>query len=109
PVEARLLVRLAAAERNAREALRAKSEFIAHMSHELRTPLNAVIGFSQIIADGLFGPSGHPKYGEYARDIGNAGKDLHAKIGDILEFANVEAVRLGPEGEAGAGARHARG
>jgi signal transduction histidine kinase len=93
PVEARLLVRLANAERNAREALRAKSEFIAHMSHELRTPLNAVIGFSQIIADGLFGPTGHAKYSEYARDIGNAGKDLHAKIGDILEFANVEAGR----------------
>ena len=46
PVEARLMVRLANAERAAAEALRAKSEFIAHMSHELRTPLNAVIGFA---------------------------------------------------------------
>jgi len=91
PVEARLMVRLANAERGAREALRAKSEFMAHMSHELRTPLNAVIGFSEIIADGLYGPSGHPKYGEYARDIGEAGRNLHAKIGDILEFANIEA------------------
>jgi signal transduction histidine kinase len=93
PVEAKLLVRLANAERGASEALRAKSEFIAHMSHELRTPLNAVIGFSQIIADGLYGPPGHPKYGEYARDIIQSGKELHAKIGDILEFANVEAGR----------------
>jgi len=93
PVEARLLVRLAHAERGAMEALRSKSEFIAHMSHELRTPLNAVIGFAEIIADGLFGPAGHPKYGEYAKDIADAGKNLHAKIGDILEFANVEAGR----------------
>jgi len=91
PVEARLMVRLANAERGAMEALRAKSEFMAHMSHELRTPLNAVIGFSEIIAGGMFGPSGHPKYGEYARDIGEAGRTLHAKIGDILEFANIEA------------------
>jgi len=91
PVEARLMVRLANAERGAMEALRAKSEFMAHMSHELRTPLNAVIGFSEIIADGMFGPSGHPKYGEYARDINEAGRNLHAKIGDILEFANIEA------------------
>ncbi len=94
PIEARLMVRLANAERGAMEALRSKAEFIAHMSHELRTPLNAVIGFSEIIADGLFGPAGHPKYGEYARDIADAGKNLHAKIGDILEFANIEAGRF---------------
>jgi len=90
PVEARLMVRLANAERGALEALRSKAEFIAHMSHELRTPLNAVIGFSEIIADDLYG-SGHPKYREYARDITEAGRSLHTKIGDILEFANVEA------------------
>ena len=94
PVEARLMVRLANAERGAKEALRSKSEFIAHMSHELRTPLNAVIGFAEIIADGLFGPPGHAKYGEYARDIAEAGKNLHAKIDDILEFANIEAGRF---------------
>jgi signal transduction histidine kinase len=93
PIEAKLMVRLANAERGAMEALRAKSEFIAHMSHELRTPLNAVIGFSEIIAEEFFGPAGHPKYREYARDIGEAGRSLHAKIGDILEFANIEAGR----------------
>ncbi len=91
PIEGRLLVRLANAERGAMEALRSKSEFIAHMSHELRTPLNAVIGFSDIIAKEMYGPAGHPKYGEYAHDIGEAGRNLHAKIGDILEFANIEA------------------
>jgi len=100
PVEARLMVRLANAERGAMEALRSKSEFIAHMSHELRTPLNAVIGFAEIIADGLFGPPGHPKYGEYARDIAEAGKNLHTKIDDILEFANVEAGRFPLKAEA---------
>jgi signal transduction histidine kinase len=93
PIEAKLMVRLANAERGAVEALRSKSEFIAHMSHELRTPLNAVIGFSEIIAEGFFGPTGHPKYSEYARDIGDAGRNLHAKVGDILEFSNIEAGR----------------
>ncbi len=91
PAEARLLVRLAAAERGAVEAARAKSEFMAHMSHELRTPLNAVIGFSEVIAGGMFGPAGHPKYAEYAHDIAQAGRGLHARIDDILEFANIEA------------------
>ncbi|MBI1328281.1 MAG: hypothetical protein GC166_00095 [Alphaproteobacteria bacterium] len=91
PGEAKLLIRLADAERRAAEAERSKAEFIAHMSHELRTPLNAVIGFSEVIERGIFGAPGHPKYVEYARDIGNAGRNLHHKIGDILEFANVEA------------------
>ncbi len=91
PAEARLLVRLADAERRAAEAERSKSEFLAHMSHELRTPLNAIIGFSEVIERGLFGPAGHKKYVEYARDIGAAGRGLHTRIGDILEFASIEA------------------
>ena len=93
PVEAKLLVRLAEAERRAVEDSRAKSEFIAHMSHELRTPLNAIIGFSEVIERGFYGTVGHAKYVEYAHDINEAGRNLHNKIGDILEFANVEAGR----------------
>jgi len=93
PEDQRLLVRLAQAERDAIEARRSKAEFIAHMSHELRTPLNAVIGFSEIIEQGMFGPVGHAKYTEYARDIAAAGRGLHGKIGDILDYANLEAGR----------------
>jgi signal transduction histidine kinase len=93
PAEAKLLVRLAEAERRAAEDGRAKSEFIAHMSHELRTPLNAIIGFSEVIERGFYGAVGHAKYVEYAHDINDAGRSLHSKIGDILEFANIEAGR----------------
>jgi signal transduction histidine kinase len=89
--EARLLIRLADAERRAVEAHRSKAEFITHMSHELRTPLNAIIGFSEVIEQGLFGKAGHPKYEEYAHDIHQAGQKLHARIDEILEFANMEA------------------
>jgi len=89
-----LLARLAAADARADQAERSKAEFLAHMSHELRTPLNAVIGFAEVIAGGLYGPTGHAKYGEYARDIADAGRGLHARIGDILEFANIEAGRM---------------
>lgn len=93
PAEAKLLVRLANAERAAAEASRSKAEFIAHMSHELRTPLNAIIGFAEIVERGLYGPVGHKKYTEYAHDIGMAGRHLHGKVGDILEFADLEAGR----------------
>ena len=93
PEEARLLVRLATAERQAAESQRSKAEFIAHMSHELRTPLNAIIGFAEVIERGFYGAVGHAKYVEYARDIGMAGRHLHSKVGDILEFADLEAGR----------------
>jgi signal transduction histidine kinase len=91
--DAKLLIRLADAERRAAEAERSKSEFVAHMSHELRTPLNAIIGFSDVIAEGMFGDPGHIKYVEYAKDISTAGRHLHAQIGDILDFASLEAGR----------------
>lgn len=93
PAEARLLVRLANAERAAVEAARSKAEFVAHMSHEMRTPLNAIIGFAEVVERGLYGPVGHKKYTEYARDIGAAGRSLHMKVADILEFADLEAGR----------------
>jgi len=91
PEEARLLVRLADAERRAIHAERAKAEFMAHMSHELRTPLNAIIGFAEVIETSLFGATGHPKYVEYARDIGRAGRQLHGRVGEILDFVDLDA------------------
>jgi len=96
PDEARLLVRLADAERRAVEAERAKARFVAHVSHELRTPLNAIIGFAEVIERSEFGAPGHPKYAEYARDIGAAGRELHAKIGAVLEYASSSAPREPP-------------
>ena len=78
----------------AEAANRAKSEFLSTMSHELRTPLNAVIGFSEVIADEMFGPVGHPKYLEYARDIQSSGRHLLDMISDILDISRIEAGRM---------------
>ena len=84
-----------ALEKNRAEAAnRAKSEFLANISHELRTPLNAVIGFSEVMQQSLFGPLGHPKYQEYARDILASGNYLLEVINDILDMSKIEAGRM---------------
>lgn len=78
----------------AQAANRAKTEFLANMSHELRSPLNAVIGFSQVMMDGLFGPLGSQKYDTYVRDIYASGNHLLSVINDILDLAKIEAGKI---------------
>ena len=75
-------------------ANRSKSEFLANMSHELRTPLNAIIGFSEVIRDQMFGPTGNPRYAEYAHDIHASGQHLLQIINDLLDLSKLEAGKL---------------
>src|SRR5262249_42413385 len=69
------------------------SEFLANMSHELRTPLNAVIGFSEVLAERMFGEV-NEKQAEYLQDILGSGQHLLSLINDILDLSKVEAGRL---------------
>ncbi|MBX3446867.1 MAG: HAMP domain-containing histidine kinase [Parvibaculaceae bacterium] len=75
----------------AEQASQAKSEFLATMSHELRTPLNAIIGFSETMKLEMFGPLGHGKYADYAKDINESGAHLLDLVSDILDISRVES------------------
>ncbi len=89
-----LCERLDRGRRQAEDASRSKSHFLATMSHELRTPLNAIIGFSDIMATQVLGPVDNPKYLEYASDIRISGQHLLAIINNVLDLSKVEAGRF---------------
>jgi signal transduction histidine kinase len=90
---ARLFREIADKGRQLEAASRHKSEFLANMSHELRTPLNAIIGFSEVLAERMFGEV-NEKQAEYLQDILFSGRHLLSLINDILDLSKVEAGRL---------------
>lgn len=70
-----------------------KSEFLASMSHELRTPLNSIIGFADVLLEGLDGEL-NERMEEDVRLIRESGRHLRELIGDILDMSKIEAGRM---------------
>jgi signal transduction histidine kinase/putative methionine-R-sulfoxide reductase with GAF domain len=90
---ARLFHEIADKSRQLEAASQHKSEFLANMSHELRTPLNAIIGFSEVLAERMFGDV-NDKQAEYLHDILESGRHLLSLINDILDLSKIEAGRM---------------
>jgi signal transduction histidine kinase len=73
-------------------ASQAKSDFLAVMSHELRTPLTTVIGYAELLADGVSGPVSQTQRRQLSR-IQASAQHLLQLIEQILSFSRVEAGR----------------
>jgi len=76
-----------------KELDRLKSAFLANMSHELRTPLNSILGFTDVMLEGLDG-----ELTEYMdndlRLIQKNGQHLLHLINDVLDMAKIESGRM---------------
>ena len=81
-----LIRQLSQAKRQAEQASKAKSLFLASVSHELRTPLNAIIALSDLLADGRLGEEEL----DMSRTIGRSGRSLLALINSLLDVARME-------------------
>jgi PAS domain S-box-containing protein len=75
-----------------RAADRMKSEFLANMSHELRTPLNSIIGFLNLVVDGLC--VDQAEQNELLRHALTSSRHLLNLINDVLDLSRIEAGRL---------------
>ncbi|PIR20009.1 MAG: hypothetical protein COV45_08525 [Deltaproteobacteria bacterium CG11_big_fil_rev_8_21_14_0_20_47_16] len=76
------------------EANRVKSEFLATMSHELRTPLTAIIGFSELLLEGVMGELNNEQR-DSLREVLNNGTSLLDLINNLLDFVKVESGKMG--------------
>ena len=72
---------------------RLKSIFLANMSHELRTPLNSILGFADVMLEGLDGPL-TPNMDNDLKLIHKNGQHLLYLINDVLDMAKIESGKL---------------
>ena len=75
-----------------------RSRFYAAMSHELRTPINAVIGYNQLIMEGIYGHV-NPAQKPPLQRVSRAASHLLELVNDVLDLSKIEAGRIEVEPE----------
>lgn len=80
-------------ERDLAAAKRYKNEFLANMSHELRTPLNSIIGYSELLYNGVYGQL-NAKQADRLEKVHRNGKRLLDLISNILDMNKIDAGKM---------------
>jgi two-component system, sensor histidine kinase len=82
--------RLETKTRDALDAARLKSDFMANVSHEIRTPMNGVLGMIEL----LLGETKDPKQLRRVKTLRVSAKALMRVLNDVLDFSKIEAGKL---------------
>ncbi|MEB3299863.1 MAG: HAMP domain-containing sensor histidine kinase [Candidatus Sericytochromatia bacterium] len=67
-----------------------RTQFISSVSHELRTPLTTIMGFAELLTDGLAGPLA-PEAKDFVQEIRRAGERITHLVDELLDDARVQA------------------
>ncbi|HEX3887657.1 MAG TPA: ATP-binding protein [Phenylobacterium sp.] len=78
------------AREEARQAGRAKANFLATMSHEIRTPMNGVLGMAQLLQRDEADPAQKARL----EVLIDSGEYLLSILNDILDVSKIDAGRL---------------
>jgi two-component system, NarL family, sensor histidine kinase BarA len=73
-----------------KELDRLKSNFLATVSHELRTPLTSIIGYSEMLVEGIAGPMPDDQK-DFVRTIHEKGEQLLELISGLLDLSKLES------------------
>jgi len=70
-----------------------KSQFVSNVSHELRTPLNGVLGYAELLRDGIYGPV-NDEQKKALQNIIFSGNHLLDLINEILDFSKLQNCQM---------------
>jgi signal transduction histidine kinase len=87
---ARLFDEIAQKGRELEIASQHKSQFVANMSHELRTPLAAVLGYAELLQEGIYDTLPEKSLPILTR-IRSNGQHLLGLINTVLDISKIEA------------------
>jgi CheY-like chemotaxis protein len=75
----------------ARTEERVRSQFFSIVSHDIRTPLNAILGYSELLQDGIDDPAERE---EALKSIRASGTTLLQLVNDVLDLAKMDAGKM---------------
>ncbi|MBI2095333.1 MAG: PAS domain S-box protein [Candidatus Omnitrophica bacterium] len=84
---------LRVANRQLKELVAVKDEFVANVSHEFRTPLTAIREGVSLVLDGVLGPV-TGEQDDFLRTVNGSVDRLHELINNILDLSKMEAGRF---------------
>ncbi len=70
-----------------------RAEFLAVVSHRLRTPLTVVLGYTELLADGISGPL-TPTQRDHLSRVQASGHELLRLLEDLFEAAMMDRAAV---------------
>lgn len=88
-----LITEAQTAREDAEKANLAKSELLAKVSHELRTPLGGILGYAEMLQEGVYGTVSEEQHHFLQRIVENTGY-LNEQVNDLLDLSRISAGTL---------------